>query len=240
MDEQKLDIVIPLTKSKIDFLDLKYCLRGIEKFVKNYRNIVIIGEKPKWIKNVIHIPFHEILSDVHKERNILDKFLISCKNSEISSNFIAYNDDYVNLREISIEKYPNFYKGELSDLLNCDNTYRHTIRHTIEYLEKSDKKTFNYDTHCPIIYNKQKFLSTFEPVDFNIPFGYGIKSMYANINDIEGEFMPDMKFTGRNTKQEVAEICKERHIISCNETALRYGLGDYLKELFKTKSIFEC
>lgn len=243
-------IIIPLTKSKIDYLDLKYCLRSIEKFVTGYDKIVIIGERPKGIKNVIFIPFSETLSEMHKERNILDKIKYACEIEDVSDDFCFWNDDFIVLEPTDITDYPFYHKGDLENATDSKSMYRHTMRHTLDYLKLSIggklsgshvvvPLTLNYDTHCPIIYNKQKFLSTFEGIDFDIPFGYGIKSMYANLNNVEGEYMPDCKFTGKNTKEEVKQRCMGRHIISCNETSLRHGLGEYLKEILPHKSTFE-
>jgi len=235
----KPSIVIPLSKSTCDFIDLKYCLRSIDKYVKGYENIIIIGEKPKGIKGIGVLPFHETFSEVHKDRNILGKIQYACIQDRITEDFVFMNDDHIFTKETDITNYPFYHKGELTEALNSTGTYKLTMRHTLEYLQDNAKSTFNYDTHCPIIYNKQKFLATFEPIDFDIPFGYGIKSMYGNLNDVEGEYMPDCKFTGKNTKEEVRERCVGRHIISCNETSLRHGLGDYLKEILPHKSIFE-
>lgn len=232
-------IVIPLTKSKIDYLDLKYFLRSIEKFATGYDNIVIIGERPKGIKNVTFLPFSETFIEMHKERNIVDKIKYACKQEEVSEDFIFANDDYIFLQPIELSSYPYYHKGELENATDSKSMYRHTMRHTLEYLQENAKTTFNYDTHCPIIYNKQKFLSTFDVIDFDIPFGYGIKSMYGNLNGVEGEYMPDCKFTGKSTKEEVKQRCMGRHIISCNETSLRHGLGEYLKEILPHKSRFE-
>lgn len=239
MAEKSKTIVIPLTKSKIDYLDLKYSLRSIERFVTGYDKIVIIGERPKGISNVEFIPFSETFSEMHKERNILDKIKYACEQDVVSEDFVFWNDDFMVLQPTDLTNYPFYHKGSLENATDSKSMYRHTMRHTLEYLKESGKTTFNYDTHCPIIYNKQKFLTTFEEIDFNIPFGYGIKSMYANLNDIEGEYMPDCKITGKNSKEEVKQKVKNRHIISCNETSLRYGLGEYLKEILPTKSIFE-
>ena len=70
------DILIPLgTGSRHDNLELRYCLRSIEKHLKGVGNIFIVGEKPEWIKNVIHIPFKDNPNNWNRARNIYDKIL---------------------------------------------------------------------------------------------------------------------------------------------------------------------
>ena len=56
-----LDIVIPLAKDKrTNYYELRMTLRSIEKNLTGYRNIIIIGERPTWITNIIHIPLPDI------------------------------------------------------------------------------------------------------------------------------------------------------------------------------------
>ena len=53
-----VDLVYPLNKlcSHWRNQELRYSLRSVEKFVKNYRNIYIIGDKPKYLNGeVAHI-----------------------------------------------------------------------------------------------------------------------------------------------------------------------------------------
>lgn len=233
-----MDIIIPLAKSKIDFLDLRYCLRGIEQYVA-HRNIYIIGEKPSWIKNVIHLRCEDHPNEKFKERNIYNKILMAFDVEGISENVFFFNDDHIFIDEPRLP-YPNYYKGTLSEALTKNNgIYFATMNRTKMFLDKKAKNTLNFDTHTPIIYNREKFYEAFEGTNFNEAFGYGIKSIYANMNDITGEFMPDCKLRGKLTLSEVAEQVKGRHIISCTDAPMKYGLGEYLNKKFETKSKYE-
>ena len=44
------------TGSKWKNYELLYSLRSIEKNLKGFTDVVIVGELPSWIQNVIHIP----------------------------------------------------------------------------------------------------------------------------------------------------------------------------------------
>lgn len=233
-----IDIVIPLAKSKIDFLDLRYCLRGIEKYVP-HRNIYIIGEKPSWIKNVLHIKHEDHPNEKFKERNIYNKILKAFSVEGISDDVWFHNDDHLIIDELPTP-YPNYYKGALSEaIMKNTGSYKATMLRTCNFLLDNGKNTLNFDTHTPIVYNRDKFYKAFENVKFDEAFGYGIKSIYANMNDIKGEFMEDCKLRTKLTLQEVESITEGKHIVSCTDAPMKYGLGEYLKNKFMTKSKFE-
>ena len=42
--------------SEYNNLELRLSLRSIDKYAHNLGRVFIVGEKPDWIKNVIHIP----------------------------------------------------------------------------------------------------------------------------------------------------------------------------------------
>ena len=238
MVEAQINVVIPLCQSKINFLDLRFALRSIEKFVPNLGEIFIVGEKPSWIKNINHIPFKEKMDDRWKERNIFKKIEFAFNNG-VGENILFTNDDIILLEEVKAH-YPYYHKGSLTNALDTNTGgYRATMAHTISELVRKGKEINNFDIHCPIVYNKEKFLETVGKLDWNINFGFGIKSMYCGLNDIQGEHMDDCKLRGRLTKEEVSEKVKGRSVISCTDAPMKYGLGEYLNEILPNKSIYE-
>jgi len=234
------DIIIPLGPSKIGHLDLRYCLRSIEKNVKNYRDIWIIGDLPKWIKNVKHLGVSDDPDPKYKERNIWRKIKAACLNPEISDDMFFFNDDFAILDKIDATNYPFYYKGTVTDSwIKNRSHYRATANHTRRYLEQRGFEDFNFDTHCPIIYNKKKFLTSFTDINWETAYGYLIKTHYCAVNRVKGEYMPDLKLKKKHTYEEVAELVKGRHVVSCTDVPIKYGLADYLEELFPDKSKYE-
>lgn len=239
-----MNIVIPIGKSKIDYLDLRYCLRSIERHVYGYDEIIIIGERPSWIQGVIHIPHGDSPEKHFKERNILKKLIAACiSDKNEGDNFAAWNDDYVVLQDIDLAKYPYYYKGtcEQSYVTNAGNSYRMTMYHTMMFLKNRGFKDRNYDAHCPIVYNKKKFLTTFDDndINFDTKYGYGIKTLYSACNRVEGEYMEDCKFQKSYPKEYLLEKMEGRHVISFNDHPLKTDLGFVLKDMFPDKSSYE-
>lgn len=238
-----IDIVLPLAKSKNDFLDLRYFLRSVERHVRNYNEIVIVGSKPSWIQGVIHIPYSEATDKKWKEKNIMNRVLAACIDRRVTDDFFFCNDDFVFLDKVDAVKYPYYYSGTCKNSYdnNFGNPYRKTMYHTMTFLESRGYTDRNFDAHCPIIYNKKKFLSTFDDRDINFetPFGYGVKTLYASCNRVKGVPFEDCKFQKSYPKEYLLDRMKGRHVISFNDHPLKTDLGDLLKEMYPQKSSYE-
>lgn len=235
-----IDIIIPLAASRTNFIDLRYALRSIEKHVKNYNEIVIVGEKPSWIQGVIHIPHGDINDIRFKEKNILKKIYAGCIKSGLTENLFFSNDDIFFLDEIDALNYPFYYKGTCEQSYKTNSsTYKITMKRTMNLIKSRGFKDRNFDTHCPIIYNRHIFVNTFNDIDFETPYGHGIKTLYSTFNKKEGVYMEDLKISRKVSLEEAESMCKGRHVVSCTDAALKTGLGEYLNKLYPEKSSYE-
>jgi hypothetical protein len=95
-------------------VELKYCLRGIEKFVED-PEIIIIGDKPGWLQNVTHLPHADQREVQFKERNIFKKILL------VKNDFLFFNDDHFLLKPFDKDTY--HYSGNIYG--DLDNYFRH-------------------------------------------------------------------------------------------------------------------
>lgn len=202
-----MDIVIPVLKSKYNYIDLRYALRSIEKHLKGYRDIYIIGDKIPLFKNLKYIRATDDRSSKFKERNIYRKIIKACNEPSISEDFLFMNDDHFLLTDFEIEKFPYYHKGELADSMakNTGN-YRKTLNHTKKLLAEKNLPTLNFDTHCQIVFNKQLFFNTFTHTNWDLHYGYGIKSLYCGMNGIEGIYQPDCKINNKTNTEMLAKI----------------------------------
>jgi len=229
-----MDIAIPLGKSKINHLDLRYVLRSIEKFTEA-GDVYIIGEKPKWIKNIKHVP---MLDSPHKEYKELNIFLKTYEAFEYTDRFLFMNDDHVLLQPVDIENYPNYYKGTCYEsMLKNASSYRQTMNQTKKWLAANGFPDLNYDGHCPLIMEKGHFNKRFEAVNWDVKFGYGMKSIYCA--GLEGEHMPDVKISKRVDYDQAAHYCNDRHVVSFTDAAIKTGLAPYLDKILPHKSKYE-
>lgn len=235
-----IDVILPLGKSKIDYLDLRYTLRGMEKYLKNYGDIYIIGEKPKWIKNVIHIPFADNPKKERKEFNIYSKILHYCYLKGSPRSFLFTNDDHIHLNEIDALTYPYYTRGDIEPAMKANKSnYRATLNHTRKHLRKLGLPELHCDVHCPIIYNSEEFIKTFEGVNWNVDWGYGIKSIYSVVNKKTLEPFIDCKITRDMSTIEIENKLNGRHVMSCDDGGLKENLINYLNRTLSEKSKYE-
>lgn len=195
-----IDIVIPyLHSQRRNGLELRYCLRGIERKLTGYNKIWIIGQKPSWLIGVGIIQVNDSPYPRLKENNIYCKILEACKNKEVSEDFLFMNDDHFLLKSFTASQFPYYHRGELYDSMKKNKgSYRATLNHSRRVLMAKDLPTLDFDTHCPIVYNKSKFIQAFEDIDWKIDWGYAIKSVYCGLNGIEGTYMPDCKINNKS------------------------------------------
>lgn len=242
-----IDIVIPLMHqgSKHDNLELRMCLRSIEKHLTGYRNIIIIGERPKWLsfKNTFHLSFSDNTNSIHRARNIYHKLLEACQDLSITNNFLYFNDDHYLLEDFHAPSFPYYHRGEINlDQMAWNNAQYKQMSQTKDYLRKECCWALNdYDVHCPMVINKGNFFNTF-PICWP-EYGYGIKSMYGNLwhkeKVIECE---DLKFRERvMTKEAIYQTLEGREWFSIGDRALLEGskIIEVLNELYPKKSIYE-
>ncbi|HEY5391442.1 MAG TPA: hypothetical protein VIJ57_04965 [Hanamia sp.] len=253
------DILIPLMHqgSKHDNIELRFCLRSIEKHLKDYGNIYIIGEKPDWIKNIIHIPFEDSTDNKQRAWNIYRKILAGCKYrcehfeqtrylvkesiDQLSDNFLYVNDDHYLLTDYKAGEFPYYHRG-LINLKSLENNHAQVEQSKNTY-KIFGQKFYDFDVHCPILFNKNLFEIIFNKLN-NIDYGYLVKSLYMNHPIDTTYWIPceDLKFRERiMMKESIYQALEGRDWFSIGDRALLEGskMIEVLNELYPKKSIYE-
>lgn len=172
-----MDVVYLLgTGSKWEDNEIRYSLRSLEMYGRNYENVYIIGCKPSFLNDtIIHIP----MDDVHtnKQRNIHEKLLTASNDTRISKEFVFMNDDYFLLQNYWFEK-EYFYHRSLIESFNITrpNKYSKHIFATMKLLQDFEKK--NFDSHYPFVLNKYFYRTIAKKIDWNVEIGYLTRTLY--------------------------------------------------------------
>jgi hypothetical protein len=234
-----IDVVIPLGKqSPFDNVELRYTLRGIEKYLRNYRNIVIVGDKPKWLTNVIHIPAAD---PSFKDKNIMNKVKLACA-TDITEEFLFMNDDHFLKSTIEANNYPYYFDGNLTEWRSAKrmyDPYREAITNTIEALTKNERPTKHFDIHCPIVYNKKLFPLIMDQYNWSVRSAYTVKSLYCNTLGIVGEPMNDCKINDPHHSFAIADKIVHRHVFSVGDRGMNEHMFNYLDQIYSKKSKYE-
>jgi len=207
--------------------ELKYCLRGIEKFVED-PEIIIIGSEPAWIKNVKIIFFPDGKALRFKEWNIFRKIC------QVKEDFLFFNDDHFLLQPFDKSTY--HFSGKLSKRLKDygTNEYWKTIQNTINVIGDAD----NYFRHAPI-FIKREILEKIKELDWNAWFGYCVKSLYCHYAGIQGTEYPDLKIASKLSISHIREATNGREYFSTGNFVINTDMITFLEETYPDKSKFE-
>lgn len=230
-----MDIVIPYKNSTSNGLELRYTLRGIEKYFPDLENVFIIGDCPGFIQHVIHERYPDSPQRHHKQANIYGKLIHLCYDKRVSGTFCWFSDDHFLLAPF-VSEYN--YNSDLNDSIrkmSIHQTYRNTLLNTQEVLGIEGK---DYG-HGPMVLDKEKFKRAFRSVDWSIPWGYAIKSVYCEMNNIPGKQFPDLKIKAPLSVSNIHRLIDGRPYFSIDDRGLNANMKEVLENLFPQKSIYE-
>jgi hypothetical protein len=230
-----VDMVIPLgNRSTVNNLELKYCLRSIEKYLKGVGKVFIIGECPDWLQRVIHIPKDDTPGIRFKERNIAEKISLACNDKRVSNDFLMVHDDHFLLQPFTAKSFPYVHHGMITV---GEGFYRKTKENTMRLFGQQIR---DYDSHCPILFNKEKFLRAYNATDWTKWYGYLLKTVYCIYNEIQAEYYPDLKIRWMETKEEMLDAIDGRRWFSIGDRCWGNGyMKQVLEELYPNKSKYE-
>ncbi len=227
---KKHDVVYPLSMFVQD--DLRYSLRSMEKNL-SYRNVFIVGGRPKWIQNVTHIISGQTKS---KYANANGNITKACHWDVLSDDFILMNDDFYIMQPVTTPKVYNM--GYMLDVLNkwpvARGKYWHILFDTYRTLKMEGiKKPLFYEFHTPTLFNKKLRLEVQDKF-WNPQKPLATRSLYYNYFGIEGEYRKqDVKcrFPG--------DVIQEDDFASSSDDYLKDKGFRKIKVMFKDKSKYE-
>jgi len=229
--------------SKCGNNEIKYSLRSLEKYGRNYDRVFITGVNPTFLNDTIIYNYHtdNYIANV----NHLMKVLWTFKNTDISDDALINYDDNFFVQDVDISKYPYYYKREqIPKEFPISNIHVRSLLATRKILEEMKKPIKDFAVHCPVIYNRQRFYEFIEK--FNSLYdinsrekAISIRCAYLNYFEEAGQYMKDVKINGLVSKQEIEEKIKNRHIFSISDNVTRGGIVQFFEERYPNKSKWE-
>ncbi len=222
-----------------DYGELKYCLRSIEKHLSNVENIYLVGvNMPRWGKDMFQIICGDKEGKEYHEWNIYNKIKVACSVGAVGEEFLFMNDDHFLLEDFDADTFPYFYDGLIKDgYSERDSSYQRTRRNTGTAISPECKF---FDVHCPIRYNKTNFEKVMR-LDWKKDYGYLIKSMYCNLNQIIGEPGEDTKIGAVSSEFFIRKHVLGKRFFSTSDNCWDEGgaLLQIMEELYPNKSRWE-
>jgi len=233
-----MDLVYPLGTGTVwEDNELRYSLRSVEENLNGVRNIYIIGQKPAWLKNVIHLE-HPDNSGV-KSKNTYLKYRLVCQQPDLSDNWLMMNDDFFINEPAIASEWPYFYKGELPTAIAKSKLFlQEAPMNTVRYLQMKKLGMKDYRVHCPMIINKEKFLQM--PIAEN-EFGIvNTRAVYGNFYQVGGILTKERFLSGGKTVPEIAKrMSKHPYFSLISMAAKNWAVRRYLEQRWPKPSRYE-
>jgi hypothetical protein len=248
-DFPAIDIVLPLgTGSERNNIELRMCLRSIERHVKDLRHIHIVGSIPDWVKpdEVLHVhPVDEIPMGSNPDARIAKKIEWAFQNIISAQNLMLWNDDYLLIRDIALRQIGFYHRGSLQNYIRSrpvKDRYTRAMMNSYEFLKAvmPNHNPMFYDIHVPMLYSRPLFLalSNIWAASALTKSGAVVKTVYANLAGVSGEPLPDCKMRG-DWMTRITKEAKSRWVISYSDEALRNGFVKWMAARFPAPSRWE-
>lgn len=237
----KIDLVYVLgTGSPWDNNELRYSLRSIDTYLSGVDKVFIVGYRPKWLTNIIHIPYYDHFSC--KERNIMIKLARACGHPDLSANFLHIHDDHFCLFPQQADQIPFWHGGSLQRLAKTvkpQNHWRDAVLNTHNALTAAGLTENNFDLHYPMIFDKNLYPEIMDRYNWKEPRGFVVKSLYANTLKISGIRSPDLKINERLHYPGLLNRLNGRQWFSIGNGGLSGEFKKFIQALYPNKSSFE-
>jgi len=244
--ETPVDLVYVLGNgSKWSDNEIRFSLRSVEKYLKGYRNIYVVGARPAFLQNVIHVPAQDVFDPaVNADGNMTLKILKACAISELSDNFLFMNDDFVFIKPVVAAEIPWMHKGDMKERpaqFWKEQFYRHRLLRTFETLRDRMQTTLQYDYHAPMLMNKHLFAEVMAQYDYADGIGLTFRSIYGNALQLEAELLTTQKRTIyiKYSYQELLSRLEPATFLGYNDAGLCKSLIYFLIRNFPERSAFE-
>ena len=205
---------------------IKNYSRELEWSIKSLKNVehgevYVIGLKPDYEVPATFIsPQRNHWSGLSPYNDVINKILQAC-NLDISDDFLYMNDDLFILDAYNGTTYD---RGDLLDHINGrrPDSYTTALRNTLQWLRKNNYPTKDFETHTPIVFNRDKMKQLIDRILPRINGGHNvlIRSLYGNVYGVDSEYMEN------DTKNPQNYI--GRTILSTNENTFIGKIGQYI------------
>ncbi|WP_439473821.1 hypothetical protein [Algoriphagus formosus] len=243
-----IDVVIPYVAKLAKGDELLYAVRAWQKYFKELRRIIIVGDAAPWFgKDIIHIAHKRV--NTNPQIDVADKLATVIASELVNDAFVWSNDDIypvapVYPEDILVRKA----MGTLSEKGAAGGVYRDNSIRTVQALTKLKlARIYDYATHMPVAFEKSKLAETLAEYKCQKE-GFLISSLYFNThfpderpiitrNDDRGSIVASVWSSSPNPSI-LKRVFEERKFINNNDKGWPHVLP-YLKNLFPEKSRWE-
>lgn len=222
--------------------ELRFSLRSLEKFISGVGTVYVVGNRPDWLVNVVHLPFPDLYTC--KERNIMLKVAHACGHPDLSDRFLHVHDDHFALAPGEAADVPNWACGSLLRMSRPDprggrSHWREAVKNTHDALTAKGLPGHNFDIHYPIIFDKTRYPEIMDRYNWDLERGFVVKSLYANTLQMDPVFIHDRKINDRLSMSELVDRLRGVPWFSVGNKGLTNNMQALMYALYPEPSKYE-
>lgn len=188
------DVVFPVRPGERNE-ELRYALRSLSALP--HGKVWVAGHKPSWVENVRHVPRAQTGT---KYRNSTRNLLAACQESDVSEQFVLWNDDFFLLRPI--KAVPALHRGTMREFVeeragSVRGAYTEGVEATAKILARlGHDDPLCYEVHVPMPMDKAGVLEAYAAAvagGVRVPSALQMRSLYGNLARLGGEQVGDEK-----------------------------------------------
>jgi hypothetical protein len=248
-----IGVFIPYLASGATWDELRYSLRSLEKNLQQEFTVYLVGDKPDWITNVIHLPHT-------REEGVVDtatydanrKLKLFIDQPDAPDYFIRMNDDIyllqpVNSIDLEVTRYIRTY-GELkSGMLSGGENWKKAVMRSVMAVREKGYKGYMTESHCPEFINRALMKAVYEmyaPIEnrlltSTLYFNTFPHSTYINDKKTERALFYGVESEYSYSSTNVVEKIAGKRYLNHNDVGLNDELKKVISTLFPEKSKFE-
>jgi hypothetical protein len=232
----KIDVIYPLGDGTAwGNNELRYSLRSLAN-VPNIGDVYVVGIDPGFLSNNVRFIEHKDRPGYNKDGNIIQKTLLALSASD-NASFLRLSDDHIIMRET--DDWPVYYRREeLPKSWAYSNRWGMRAFAARKKLEERGLPVYDYETHSPMLMEKDKFIEIMSSFDIWEERGVVVNSLYYNSLDIPRESEPNFQVC-RLRSPNIPNIIDQFRFLNYNDYALSERLKRFIMEKFPKKSIYE-
>jgi hypothetical protein len=245
--EPKIDVMFPLSdKSTWENNELRYALRALETNFPAMGKVFVVGCKPEWLRNAVHIPAEDCYRR-NKDANLINKTLLACFNG-ISPSFVRSSDDQMILRPVTPADLIPKHGGKVGRT-KAEHKWWERWDATRKVLAAKNMPSLFFDTHIPMLYDRDEFVRIAMLFPYGEKMGFCINTLYHNASEkklgfgeVRGErYGPPVIENGKATPtvEEYLEQFKHFLYLGYNDGQLSDNLKEAIDRAFPKPSQYE-
>jgi len=247
----KVTVVIPYVKGPAQGNELLLTVRGWAKnFAENF-NLVIVGDREPWMNDEVTVIECKRASD-NPPVDVANKMMLAIESNLVTDKFIWSNDDQYLVSKCMLADFETLKcTGKLGEKYFGSNIYQDNKRKTFELLKKLGCSTWDYSSHTPFVFEKEKLKTLIEKYSLTtsayliatlyynywftgwVPYNVDTQTALFNDNFKVGVYRPNADL------KKLKELIPVKKVVSNSQSGWTNMFEDVMKSVLHQKSRFE-